>query len=75
MDLDAGVEQAIELIQNISLRNPQVTVMACSTRNDADVVIRAMQAGAREFLTEPLLASTVDEALIRAASRRQTCRG
>src|SRR5665213_1775538 len=46
--------------------------MAASSRNDADVVIRAMQSGAREFLTAPLGAATVIEAFARAASRRQS---
>jgi pilus assembly protein CpaE len=70
VDLDSGVQQGIELIEIICSRNAAVTVMACSTGTEGDVVIRAMQAGAREFLTEPLTASRVIEALVRASSRR-----
>ncbi len=70
VDLDGAVQQGIELIEGICSRNAAVTVMACSTRSEGDVVIRAMQAGAREFLTDPLSASAIVEALVRAASRR-----
>src|SRR6202012_343362 len=41
VDLDAGVTQGVELISAICSRNPLVTVMACSSGNDADVVIRS----------------------------------
>lgn len=72
VDLDAGAGWGIDLIETICTRNALVTVMACSIRNEADVVIRAMQAGAREFLTEPVAPATITEAFVRAAARRRT---
>jgi pilus assembly protein CpaE len=71
VDLDAGVEQGIDLIEAICGLNSHVTVMACSTGNEGSVIIRAMRAGAREFLTEPLASATMADALVRAAARRQ----
>jgi pilus assembly protein CpaE len=71
VDLDGGVEAGVELIGAICVRNVLVTVMACSTVNEADVVIRSMRAGAREFLTDPLSVRTIAEALTRACARRQ----
>src|SRR5215831_1102795 len=71
VDLDPAVEPAIELIETICSLSVSVTVMACWTGNEGDVVIRAMRAGAREFLIEPLAGTTLREALNRAASRRE----
>ena len=71
VDLDGGVGRGVDLIGEICGRNVSVTVMACSSGHEADVVIRSMRAGAREFLTLPLATATVAEAFVRAAARRQ----
>ena len=71
VDLDGGVGASVDLIGEICSRNALVTVMACSSRHEADVVIRSMRAGAREFLTEPMAAATIAEAFARASARRQ----
>jgi pilus assembly protein CpaE len=72
VDLDTGVGPGIELIGSICRRNVMVTVMACSSGHDAEVVIRSMRAGAREFLAEPLMPATAEEAFMRASARKQT---
>ena len=72
VDLDSGVGPGIDLIANICSRNLVVTVMACSSGHEADVVIRSMRAGAREFLSEPVAAATITEAFMRASARRKT---
>lgn len=71
IDLDGGVEAGVDLITAICERNLSVTVMACSSRYEADVVVRCMHAGAREFLAEPLVPASVEEALLRVSSRRK----
>jgi pilus assembly protein CpaE len=70
VDVDDDVEQAIHVIANICSYTPAVTVMACSTKSDSTLMRRSMQAGAREFLTEPFLPEALGEAFARAASRR-----
>lgn len=70
VDLDDDIRRAIGVIEEICARNSSVTVMAYSGRNDANLLRRAMQAGAREFLIDPLLPDTVAEALTRALARR-----
>jgi pilus assembly protein CpaE len=72
VDLDGGVGPGVDLIGDICGRNAMVTVMACSSGHEADVVIRSMRAGAREFLTEPMAAATMGEAFSRVRARRQT---
>jgi pilus assembly protein CpaE len=70
VDLDDDVEQAIGVIEHICSHNLALTVMAYSSRNDATLMRRSMQAGAREYLVEPLLQETVDELVTRICSRR-----
>jgi pilus assembly protein CpaE len=70
VDLDEDVEQAMRVIENIGSLNAAMTVMAYSSRHDETLMRRSMQAGAREFLAEPLLPETVREALSRASGRR-----
>ena len=70
VDLDKDVEQAMRVIESICSRNASTTVMAYSSRNDSTLMRRSMQAGAREFLTEPLLPETLAEAFTRASARR-----
>lgn len=72
VDLDAGVGAGIDLIGDICGRNPLVTVMAWSREHEAEVVIRSMRAGAREFFTDPLTVATIAEAFTRVSARRQT---
>lgn len=71
VDLDGEVGSGVDLIGEICACNVTVTVMACSSGHDAEVVIRSMHAGAREFLTLPLETVTLAEAFDRAAARRQ----
>jgi pilus assembly protein CpaE len=69
LDLDADPEYALELVESICATGP-LTVMVYSEKSDPDLLLRCMRAGAREFLTIPLNANIVAEALVRAAARR-----
>jgi len=70
VDLDHEVERAISVIEDVCSRDATVTVMAYSSMNDSTLMRRAMQAGAREFLVEPLLPDVVAQAFARTYSRR-----
>ena len=70
VDLDPDPEAGLDVIETLCSGSKTLTVMAHSGREDAQLVVRCMRAGAREFLTDPLLANTVNEALVRAAVRR-----
>jgi pilus assembly protein CpaE len=70
VDLDADVEQAIGAIESICHGSAPITVMAYCSRNDPLMMRRSMQAGAREFLTDPLLPETVSELHARASGRQ-----
>jgi pilus assembly protein CpaE len=70
VDLDTEIEQSIRVIENICSRNAGMTVVAYSSGNDSTLMRRSMQAGAREFLTDPLLPEAIKEAFTRIFSRR-----
>jgi len=70
VDLDDDVEQAIRVIENICSHNVAIAVMAYASKNDSTLMRRCMQAGAREFLIEPFLPDTVEEAFARISARR-----
>jgi pilus assembly protein CpaE len=71
VDLNADLEQALGVIENICAHDTAATVMATSTSGDSGLLIRSMRAGAREFLPDPILAKTLNEAIARALVRRE----
>ncbi|HXJ39848.1 MAG TPA: P-loop NTPase [Bryobacteraceae bacterium] len=75
IDLDASPEKALDVVENLCGSNNSITVMVFSARSDSELLVRCMRAGAREFLTEPVLSGSAAEALVRAAVRRDEIRG
>ncbi len=70
IDLEASPEYALELVERLAAANT-ATVMVYSTRVDPNLMVRAMRAGAREFLADPIDVGALSDALGRASSRRQ----
>jgi Flp pilus assembly CpaE family ATPase len=73
IDLDSHPEYALELVESICA-NGASTVMVYSMKTDAELLVRCMRAGAREFLTLPFAQNTMAEALVRASARRPATR-
>lgn len=73
VDLDGNSEHALELVESLGQQN-HITVMVYSSRTDADMLVRCMRVGAREYLSEPIAPSSIAEALVRAAARRPATR-
>jgi pilus assembly protein CpaE len=69
VELDSNPEYALELIENICSASP-VTVMVYSDQVYPEMLVRCMRAGAREFLSQPITASTIAEAMVRASVRK-----
>jgi pilus assembly protein CpaE len=51
--LDTDPQQAIDLIGAVTKSNPQAVVLPASRSSDSPLILRAVRAGAREFLTLP----------------------
>jgi pilus assembly protein CpaE len=73
VDLDSDPESALDLVESICGNSP-LTVMVYSAREDSELLVRCMRAGAREFLTQPVAPGTIAEALVRASVRRPAAR-
>jgi pilus assembly protein CpaE len=69
IDLDSDPELALDLIENICVQGSAIA-MVYSERPDADLMVRCIRAGAREFLSLPLAGNAMAEALVRASARR-----
>ncbi len=74
VDLDSNPEYALDLVETIC-SSSATTVMMFSTNSDPEMLVRCMRAGAREYLVQPILPSTMAEALVRASVRRPQPRG
>jgi pilus assembly protein CpaE len=74
IDLDPNPERALDVVENVCGQDSSVTVMVYSAHSDPELLVRCMRAGAREFLTEPVLPTSVGEALVRASVRRDEVR-
>jgi pilus assembly protein CpaE len=69
IDLDSDPEYALEIVESICA-NGAATVMVYSDNADPEMLVRCMRAGAREFLSFPLVPDVMAEALVRASARR-----
>ncbi len=68
IDLAENTDLAIEIIEKVSNINKNTIIFACSDKVSTDVVIKAMRAGAREFLTKPVMLEDLNAALRKARS-------
>ena len=66
--IDAGVDKAIKLMETIRDSTPDVSLLVVSGSSDGQVILRAMRAGAKEFLTQPLRLEDMVAALNRIAA-------
>ena len=53
LDLGTDTESAVALVAAISALSPPIHVIGIDSRNDANVIIRSLRAGATEFLCSP----------------------
>jgi len=68
IDISAGLDQALALIQAGASMAPPVPVIALHTSNQADAVLECLRAGATEFLYAPFTAALQREAAERIAA-------
>ena len=69
VDLDSDPDYALELVKSIGA-NGRATVMVYSNSANPELLVRCMQAGAREFLKYPFSVDEMTGAMTRATARR-----
>ena len=51
--LDHDPDKALELVARLNDASPDCSILVVSTSTDGSLILRAMRAGAKEFLTQP----------------------
>jgi pilus assembly protein CpaE len=69
--LDADPVKAVELIAQVHAAAPGVVVLPASATTDHALILKAVRAGAREFLTLPSDSSELHEIAARLCTRRE----
>ena len=70
ISMDSDTDQAIALVEEISKSHPDTTLLVASSSTDGSLILRAMRAGAKEFLTQPVQPDDLANALQRVAQSR-----
>jgi pilus assembly protein CpaE len=70
VEVDTDIELALEVVETLCARKPLSTAMVYSYAGDSEKMVRAMRAGAREYLTGTIPKTVIQDALLRAAARR-----
>lgn len=68
--LDGNTEKALELVASLGENSSECAVLVVSSSNDGALILQAMRAGAKEFLTQPVRVEDLLGALGRISERR-----
>jgi pilus assembly protein CpaE len=68
--LDCNPDKALELVASLAKSAPECVTLVTSTSTDGNLILRAMRAGAKEFLTQPLRTEDLAAALQRVSRQR-----
>jgi pilus assembly protein CpaE len=70
VSLDQDHEKALRLISRLSEETPECSILVVSSSTDGSLILKAMRAGAKEFLTRPVKIEDLLEALGRISEKR-----
>jgi pilus assembly protein CpaE len=70
VSLDHDVDKAIELVVRLNEGSPECSILVVSGSADGKLILRAMRAGAKEFLNQPVRIQDLLDSLERIADRR-----
>jgi pilus assembly protein CpaE len=68
--IDADPDKGLELVARLSESSPNCAVLVVSSSHDGHLILRAMRAGAKEFLPQPVRIEDLLAALGRISDRR-----
>jgi len=68
--LDKDPDKALQLVEQLGQAAPNVSVLVVSGSSDGTLILRAMRAGAKEFLPKPVRLEDLIGALERIRERR-----
>src|SRR5919106_3346651 len=73
--LDSNPDKALDLVTSLAKSAPDCAILVTSSSTDGNLILRAMRAGAKEFLTHPLKPEDLAAALERVARQRHGANG
>jgi pilus assembly protein CpaE len=68
--LDSNPDKALDLVGSLAKSAPECAILVTSSSTDGNLILRAMRAGAKEFLTHPLKPEDLSTALQRVSRQR-----
>jgi pilus assembly protein CpaE len=68
--IDSDPDKALDLVTRLGAASPNCAVLVVSSSNDGSLILRALRAGAKEFLTQPVQIDDLLAALGRISDRR-----
>ncbi|MEA1951131.1 MAG: AAA family ATPase [Planctomycetota bacterium] len=68
--IDSHTDKALELIGKVTESSPECAILVVSGSKDGNLILQAIRAGAKEFLTQPLHVEELLAALGRISERR-----
>ncbi|MEN1679502.1 MAG: AAA family ATPase [Planctomycetota bacterium] len=67
VSMDDDPEEALKLVEQLGQEKPDLALLVASASTDGAMILRAMRAGAKEFLTQPLKPEDLAAALQRVS--------
>jgi pilus assembly protein CpaE len=68
--IDSNPDKALKLLEQVRGLAPDCTLLVISSSTDGQIILRAMRAGAKEFLTQPIKVEDLIGALDRISAAR-----
>jgi pilus assembly protein CpaE len=68
--IDQDPDKALRLVARLNEESPDCSILVVSTSTDGGLILKAMRAGAKEFLTRPVRIEDLLDALGRISERR-----
>ena len=69
IDLDSGISEGLRVLEEVIRLQPDARVLVASATRDPDMILRAVRAGAADFLMAPLEQEGLADAMARASRR------
>lgn len=73
--LDSDADKALELVTQLARTAPESNTLVVSSSSEGNLILRAMRAGAKEFLTHPVKPEDLAAALQRVSRQRPGAAG
>jgi pilus assembly protein CpaE len=68
--MDSNSEKALRLLEELSQKSPECALLVVSTASDGQLILKAMRAGAKEFLTQPVRVDDLISAIERIGQQK-----